>query len=140
MLIGFFIGIVLLITLVIFAINPITRAVNNGIAKHNLAVEKRRQKEEEVKKRENELEEINKQIEELTEKLQEELKLEEELKEKLRKQSAERFYNQSSVSTNRHEPIRTIGQDDYDWETIELNEQQAFRTSRRKRIGDWEIW
>ena len=132
MLIGFFIGIVLLITLVIFAINPITRAINNAIVKHNEAVEKRRQKEEQVK----ELEELHKQIGELTEKLQEELKLEEELEEKLRKQSAERFYNQSSVSTNRYDPIRTIGQDDYDW----VNEQQAFRTSRRRRIGDWEIW
>lgn len=135
MLIGFFIGIVLLITLVIFAINPITRAVNNGIAKHNLAVEKRKLKEEEVRKRENELEEINKQIEELTEKLQEELKLEEELEEKLRKQSAERFYNQSSVSTNRHEPIRTLDQDYYDWGLDE-----PVGASRRRRIGDWEIW
>lgn len=51
MLIGFFIGIVLLITLVIFAINPITRAVNNGIAKHNLAVEKRKLKEEEAERK-----------------------------------------------------------------------------------------
>ena len=140
MLIGVFIGVILLITLAIFAINPITQAINNAIVKHNEAIEKRRLKEEEVRKRENELEEINKQIEELTEKLQEELKLEEELEEKLRKQSTERFYNQSSVSTNRYDPIRTIGQDDYDWETVELNEQQAFRTSRRRRIGDWEIW
>lgn len=136
MLIGVFIGVILLITLAIFAINPITQAINNAIVKHNEAVEKRRQKEEQVK----ELEELHKQIGELTEKLQEELKLEEELEEKLRKQSTERFYNQSSVSTNRYDPIRTIGQDDYDWETVELNEQQAFRTSRRRRIGDWEIW
>ena len=121
MLIGFFIGIILLITLVIFAINPITRAINNAIVKHNEAIEKRRLKEEEVRKRENELEEINKQIEELTE--------------KLRKQSAERFYNQSSVSTNRHEPIRTLDQDYYDWGLDE-----PVGASRRRRIGDWEIW
>ena len=131
MLIGFFIGIILLITLAIFAINPITQAINNAIVKHNEAIEKRRLKEEEVRKRENELEEINKQIEELTEKLQEELKLEE----KLRKQSAERFYNQSSVSTNRHEPIRTLDQDYYDWGLDE-----PVGASRRRRIGDWEIW
>lgn len=135
MLIGFFIGIVLLITLVIFAINPITQAINNAIVKHNETIEKRRLKEEEVRKRENELEEINKQIEELTEKLQEELKLEEELEEKLRKQSAERFYNQSSVSTNRHEPIRTLDQDYYDWG---LDEPVGMSIRRRK--GDWEIW
>ena len=135
MLIGFFIGIILLITLVILAINPITQAINNAIVKHNEAVEKRILKEEEVKKRENELEEINKQIEELTERLQEELKIEEELQEKLRKQSAERFYNQSSVSTNRHEPIRTLDQDYYDWGLDE-----PVGASRRRRIGDWEIW
>ena len=135
MLIGFFIGIILLITLVIFAINPITRAVNNAIVKHNKVVEKRRLKEEEVKKRENELQEINKQIEELTERLQEELKIEEELKEKICKQSAERFYNQSSVSTNRHEPIRTLDQDYYDWG---LDEPVGMSIRRRK--GDWEIW
>ena len=135
MLIGFFIGIVLLITLVIFAINPITQAINNAIVKHNEAVEKRRQKEEEVKKRENELEELHKQIGELTERLQEELKIEEELEEKLRKQSAERFYNQSSVSTNRHEPIRTLDQDYYDWG---LDEPVGMSIRRRK--GDWEIW
>ena len=51
MLIGFFIGIVLLITLVIFAINPITRAVNNGIARHNEAVEKSRIKKEETERK-----------------------------------------------------------------------------------------
>ena len=134
MLIGFFIGIILLITLVIFAINPITRAVNNAIVKHNKVVEKRRLKEEEVKKRENELQEINKQIEELTERLQEELKIEEELKEKICKQSAERFYNQSSVSTNKYEPIHTFDQDDYDWGLDE-----PVGASRRRRIGDWEI-
>lgn len=111
MLIGFFIGIILLITLVILAINPITRAVNNGIAKHNLAVEKRRLKEEEAERRENELEAIRKETEELREKL----KLETEINDELRKQSADRFYNQSSVSTNRHEPIDTFDQDFYDW-------------------------
>lgn len=131
MLIGFFIGIVLLITLVIFAINPITRAVNNGIAKHNLAVEKRRLKEEEAERRENELEAIRKETEELREKL----KLETEINDELRKQSAEKFYNQNSVSTNRHEPIRTFDQNYYDWG---LDEPVGMSIRRRK--GDWEIW
>ena len=131
MLIGVFIGIILLITLAIFAINPITRAVNNGIAKHNLAVEKRKLKEEEVERRENELEAIRKETEELREKL----KLETEINDELRKQSAERFYNQSSVSTNRHEPIRTLDQDYYDWG---LDEPVGMSIRRRK--GDWEIW
>lgn len=131
MLIGFFIGIVLLITLVIFAINPITRAVNNGIAKHNLAVEKRKLKEEEAERKENELEAIRRETEELREKL----KLETEINDELRKQSAEKFYNQSSVSTNRHEPIRTLDQDYYDWG---LDEPVGMSIRRRK--GDWEIW
>ena len=131
MLIGFFIGIVLLITLVIFAINPITRAVNNGIAKHNLAVEKRKLKEEEAERKENELEAIRRETEELREKL----KLETEINDELRKHSAERFYNQSSVSTNRHEPILTFDQDYYDWGLDE-----PVGASKRRRIGDWEIW
>jgi hypothetical protein len=116
---------------VIFAINPITRAVNNGIAKHNLAVEKRRLKEEEAERRENELEAIRKETEELREKL----KLETEINDELRKQSAENFYNKSSVSTNRHEPIRTFDQDYYDWG---LDEPVGMSIRRRK--GDWEIW
>jgi F0F1-type ATP synthase membrane subunit b/b' len=130
MLIGFFIGIVLLITLVLFAINPITRAINNSIAKHNLAAEKRRLKEEEIERRENELEAIRRESEELREKL----KLETEINDELRKQSAERFYNQSSVSTNRHEPIRTFDQDYYDWGLDE-----PVGALKRRRFGDWEI-
>ena len=85
MLIGFFIGIILLIMLIIFAINPITRAVNNGIAKHNSSVEKRRMKEEEVKRIENELEAIRREAEELREKL----KLEAEINDELSKESTE---------------------------------------------------
>ena len=85
MLIGFFIGIILLIMLIIFAINPITRAVNNGIAKHNLSVEKRKMKEEEVKRIENELEAIRKEAEELREKL----KLEAEINDELSKVSTD---------------------------------------------------
>ena len=131
MLIGFFIGIVLLITLVIFAINPITRAVINGIDNHNLAVEIRKLKDEEAERRENELEAIRKETEELREKL----KLETEINDELRKQSAEKFYNQSSVSTNRHGPIRTLDQDYYDWG---LDEPVGMSIRRRK--GDWEIW
>ena len=131
MLIGFFIGVILLITLVIFAINPITRAVNNGIARHNEAVEKSRIKKEETERKEKELEAVIKETEELREKL----KLETEINDKLRKESAERFYNQSSVSTNRHEPIRTFDQDYYGWGLDE-----SVGASRRSRIGDWEIW
>ena len=111
MVIFFFISIIALIAIVLFAINPITRTVNNSIAKYNLAVEKRRLKEEEVERKENKLEAILKETEELREKL----KLETEINDELRKQSAERFYKQSPVSTNRHEPIRTFGQDYYDW-------------------------
>ena len=85
MLIGFFIGVILLIILIIFAIKPITRAVNNGIAKHNLSVEKRKMKEEEVKRIENELEAIRKEAEELREKL----KLEAEINDELSKVSTE---------------------------------------------------
>ena len=85
MLIGFFIGIILLIMLIIFAINPITRVVNNGIARHNLSVEKRRMKEEEVERIENELEAIRREAEELREKL----KLEVEINDELSKVSTE---------------------------------------------------
>ena len=78
-------GIILLIMLIIFAINPITRAVNNSIAKHNLSVEKRRMKEEEVKRIENELEAIRREAEEFREKL----KLETEINDELSKVSTE---------------------------------------------------
>lgn len=69
MVIGFFIGIILLITLVIFSINPITQAVNNSIAKHNLIVEKRRLKKEKAERKEYELKAIRRENEELREKL-----------------------------------------------------------------------
>ena len=128
MVIGFFIGIILLITLAIFAINPITRAVNNGIAKHNLAIEKRRLKKEKAEKKENELEAIRKETEELREKL----KLETEINDDFLEELAKRFYNQSSVSTNRYEPIRMLDQDDWD-----LDETVG---ASRRRLGDWEIW
>ena len=128
MVIIFFIGIILLITLVVFAINPITQAINNGIEKHNLAVEKRRLKEKEAKRKENELEAIRRETEELREKL----KLEKEINDEIRKQSAERFYNQSSVSTNKYEPIRMLDQDDWG-----LNETVG---ASRRRLGDWKIW
>lgn len=85
MLIGFFIGIILLITLVIFAINPITRTVNNSIAKYNLAVEKRRLKEEEAERKENKLKAIRREAEELRDKL----KLETEINDELRKEDTE---------------------------------------------------
>ena len=85
MVIVFFISIIALITIVLFTINPITRAVNNGIAKHNLSVEKRKMKEEEVKRIENELEAIRKEAEELREKL----KLEAEINDELSKVSTD---------------------------------------------------
>lgn len=90
MVITFFISIIALIAIVLFAINPITRAVNNGIAKHNLAVEKRRQKEEESERIENELEAIRRKSKELREKL----KLETEINDELRKESTESYSKQ----------------------------------------------
>ena len=85
MVIVFFISIIALITIVLFTINPITRAVNNGIAKHNLAAEKRRQKEKESKRIENELESLRREAEELRDKL----KIETEINDELRKESTE---------------------------------------------------
>ena len=58
MVIVFFVSIIVLIAIVLFTMNPITRAVNNCIAKHSLAVEKRRLREEEAEKIENELKAI----------------------------------------------------------------------------------
>ena len=83
MVIVFFISIIALITIVLFTINPITRAVNNGIAKYNLAVEKRRLKEEKAERIENELKAIRMEAEELREKL----KLETEINSELRKEN-----------------------------------------------------
>ena len=83
MVIVFFISIIALITIVLFTINPITRAVNNGIAKYNLAVEKRRLKEEKAERIENELKAIRMEAEELREKL----KLETEINNELRKEN-----------------------------------------------------
>ena len=83
MVIVFFISIIALITIVLFTINPITRAVNNGIAKYNLAVEKRRLKEEKAERTENELKAIRMEAEELREKL----KLETEINSELRKEN-----------------------------------------------------
>ena len=90
MVIFFFISIIALIAIVLFAINPITRTVNNGIAKYNLAVKKRRLKEEEVERKENKLEAILKETEELREKL----KLETEINDELRKESTESYSKQ----------------------------------------------
>ena len=87
---SFFISIIALITIVLFAINPITRAVNNGIAKYNLAVEKRRLKEEKAERIENELKAIRMEAEELREKL----KLETEINDELRKESTESYSKQ----------------------------------------------
>ena len=85
MVIVFFISIIALITIVLFTINPITRAVNNGIAKYNLAVEKRRLKEEKAERIENELESLRREAEELRDKL----KIETEINDELRKESTE---------------------------------------------------
>lgn len=85
MVIFFFVSIIALIVIVLFTINPITRAVNNGIAKHNLVAEKRRQKEKESKRIENELESLRREAEELRDKL----KIETEINDELRKESTE---------------------------------------------------
>ena len=85
MVIFFFVSIIALIVIVLYTINPITRAVNNSIAKHNLAAEKRRQKEKESKRIENELESLRRESEELRDKL----KIETEINDELRKESTE---------------------------------------------------
>ena len=85
MVIFFFVSIIALIVIVLYTINPITRAVNNSIAKHNLAAEKRRQKEKETKRIENELESLRRESEELRDKL----KIETEINDELRKESTE---------------------------------------------------
>lgn len=85
MVIFFFVSIIALIVIVLFTINPITQAVNNSIAKHNLAAEKRRQKEKESKRIENELESLRREAEELRDKL----KIETEINDELRKESTE---------------------------------------------------
>ena len=85
MVIVFFISIIALIAIILFTINPITRAVNNGIAKYNLAVEKRRLKEEKAERIENELESLRREAEELRDKL----KIETEINDELRKESTE---------------------------------------------------
>ena len=85
MVIFFFVSIIALIVIVLYTINPITRAVNNSIAKHNLAAEKRRQKEKESKRIENELESLRREAEELRDKL----KIETEINDELRKESTE---------------------------------------------------
>ena len=90
MVIVFFISIIALIAIILFAINPITRTVNNGIAKYNLAVKKRRLKEEEVERKENELEAIRRKADELREKL----KLEVEINDELRKEDTELYSRQ----------------------------------------------
>ena len=74
----FFISIIALITIVLFTINPITRAVNNGIAKYNLNVEKRRLKEEEAERIENKLKAIRREAEELRDKLKLETEINDE--------------------------------------------------------------
>lgn len=80
-----FISIIALIAIVLFTINPITQAVNNSIAKHNLAAEKRRMKEEKAERIENELKVIRREAE----KLREKLKLETEINAELRKEDTE---------------------------------------------------
>lgn len=74
----FFISIIALIAIVLFTINPITRAVNNGIAKYNLNVEKRRLKEEEAERIENKLKAIRREAEELRDKLKLETEINDE--------------------------------------------------------------
>lgn len=74
----FFISIIALIAIILFTINPITRAVNNGIAKYNLNVEKRRLKEEEAERIENKLKAIRREAEELRDKLKLETEINDE--------------------------------------------------------------
>lgn len=78
MVIVFFVSIIVLIAIVLFTMNPITRAVNNCIAKHSLAVEKRRLKEEEAERIENKLKDIRREAEELRDKLKLETEINDE--------------------------------------------------------------
>ena len=78
MVIFFFVSIIALIVIVLFTINPITQAVNNGIAKYNLNVEKRRLKEEEAERIENKLKAIRREAEELRDKLKLETEINDE--------------------------------------------------------------
>lgn len=107
MVIFFFISIIALIAIVLFTINPITQAVNNSIAKHNLAVEKRRLKEEKAERIENELKAIRREAE----KLREKLKLETEINAELRKEDTE-LYSRKMLKEVTPEVVNTF-LDDY---------------------------
>lgn len=74
MVIGFFICIIALIAIVLFAINPIVRAVNNGIEKRNKENEEKRIKQEEQERRETAYAAIQKENAELRYKLEMETK------------------------------------------------------------------
>ena len=72
MVILFFICLVLLIVIALFAIEPIMRAINSGIAKHNEKIKEKKIKQEEKERKEAELEAIRRENVELKEKLKRE--------------------------------------------------------------------
>ena len=90
MVIGFFICIIALIAIVLFAINPIVRAVNNGIEKRNKENEEKRIKQKEQERKESELAAIQRENAELRNKLGMETKI----NESLRKETTELYSRQ----------------------------------------------
>lgn len=116
---------ILLIIIALFAINPIMRAVNSGISKHNDKVEKERIKQEEKDRKEAELEAIRKENVELKEKLKRETYINEVRTDRDRDSSVYSSLTQSSIDDSPY----------YDWG---LDEPVGMSIRRRK--GDWEIW
>ena len=124
MVIGFFICIIALIAIVLFAINPIVRAVNNGIEKRNKENEEKRIKQKEQERRESELAAIQKENAELR------YKLEMETKENksLRKETTE-LYSRQRIDIDSLEEENGF----YDWG---LDEPVGLR----RKSGRWWIY
>ena len=114
MVILFFICLVLLIVIALFAIGPIMRAVNSGIAKHNERVEEKKNKQEEQERKEAELEAIRKENEALREKLKRETYINE----------GHRYRDECGSTILEDSPY-------YDWG---LDEPVGFRI---RKTGDW---
>lgn len=126
MVILFFILIIALIVIALCSINPIMRAVNSGIEKHNEKIEKERIRQEEKERKEAELEAIRKENDELKEKLKRETYINEVHK-----------YRDDSM------PSKITSSNDapyYDWGLDEpVGMSRRGRTGDWK-VGDWEIW
>lgn len=106
MVIGFFICIIALIAIVLFAINPIVRAVNNGIEKRNKENEEKKVKQKEQERKESELAAIQRENAELRNKLEMETKI----NESLRKETTE-LYSRQRIDIDVPEEETEL----YDW-------------------------